>query len=53
MRARVAEAYFTDISRDGSNDRAPGLPLLGFIAGTMVSLGLWVLIGLVAFRLFA
>jgi hypothetical protein len=34
-------------------DRLPGVPLLGFLSGTVISLGLWALISWVALHLVA
>ena len=52
MRTSLAEV--TWLRPDGSDrrDRAPGLPLLGFLSGTLVSLVLWAIISWAAVRLF-
>ena len=50
MRTTVADGYWVEL--EGTlEDRAPGAPLLGFLSGTLVSLGLWALISWFAFSL--
>lgn len=34
-------------------DRLPGMPLLGFVAGTVLSAALWIVLGLVTWTLLA
>ena len=38
-------------SRLPIDDRAPGMPLLGFVIGIVLSTGLWALIGLTAWAI--
>ena len=35
------------------NDRLPGMPLVGFVAGTICSMAIWGAIAIVAWRLVA
>jgi hypothetical protein len=49
MRGTSADAYWEPGDID-AHDRIPA-PLLGFVSGTLVSLGLWAVIGWVAFCL--
>jgi hypothetical protein len=49
MKTMIADVFWSDSESSGEADRAPGVPFLGFISGTLVSLGLWALISWVAF----
>lgn len=47
MKSTSAGAFWTEL--DGiEDDRAPGAPFLGFLSGSLISLGLWAAITLVA-----
>jgi len=52
MRTTLAEVNWLRRENNDQFDRAPGLPLLGFLSGTLVSLVLWLLISWAALRLF-
>ena len=49
---RVAHSFEFEDSFDDAdelgNDRIPGLPLLGFLTGTVLSLALWATIAVIA-----
>jgi len=53
MRTTLVEVSWIRPESYDRFDRAPGLPLLGFISGTVISLALWLLISWAALRLFA
>ncbi|HVN84095.1 MAG TPA: hypothetical protein VMW17_04530 [Candidatus Binatia bacterium] len=53
MRSSGGSTYWMDGLDVWSVDRAPGVPLLGFLSGTVISGGLWAAIGLILFALFA
>jgi hypothetical protein len=59
MRTTIADPQWNhllkeDLLADETSDfdRVPGLPLVGFISGTLISLGLWTVISLIVLRLF-
>lgn len=43
---RIAQTFDYEDTDELGNDRIPGLPLLGFLTGTVLSLAIW---GAVAF----
>jgi len=47
MKSTSAEAVWPELDAV-EEDRAPGAPLLGFLSGTVISIGLWVMIVLIA-----
>ena len=53
MRSSYADTSWVDTVDRWESDRAPGLPLLGFLFSTLISVGLWVVISWTIFRLFA
>lgn len=54
MRTNVADSYdHTDSDEADQLDRAPGLPLLGFVSATIASVGLWLAISVAVLRIFS
>ncbi len=49
MRTTIAEPHWNGfLAHEVADfDRAPGLPLVGFISGTVISLGLWAAITMI------
>jgi len=41
MMQRVAQGHELDDADELMNDRIPGLPLLGFLTGTLLSVAIW------------
>jgi hypothetical protein len=45
---RFAEALEFDDTDELVNDRLPGMPLLGFLSGTVLSLAIWAAVAVIA-----
>ena len=54
MRITTANPYWIESLAEeaAKSDRAPGLPLMGFVSGTVISLGLWAIISAILLALF-
>lgn len=54
MRTTTADPYGIESLADkaANFDRAPGLPLMGFVSGTLISLGLWAIISAIVLAVF-
>ena len=49
---RVAQTmHFDDDADELGNDRIPGLPLLGLLTGTVLSLALWAAMAVIAWTI--
>jgi hypothetical protein len=48
MMQRVAQVSEFDDTDELVNDRIPGLPLLGFLTGTVLSLAIWGAVAVIA-----
>ncbi len=49
----MASRYYKELddADDFGIDRLPGMPMLGFLAGTVLGLGLWGAVWVIAWRL--
>ena len=54
MRITTATPYWIEsLSEETAKfDRVPGLPLMGFVSGTVISLGLWAIISAIVLAVF-
>lgn len=54
MRTTTANPYWIESLADkaANFDRAPGLPLMGFVSGAVISLGLWAIISVIVIAVF-
>jgi len=48
---RIAQTFEYEDTDELGNDRIPGLPLLGFLTGTVLSLALWGAVAVIAWTI--
>jgi hypothetical protein len=53
MTTQTARAFEMNEADELALDRLPGMPLLGFFTGTLLSLGIWGLVAVIAWSVTA